>query len=55
MLFCSTQNIAKKLEIEKKVLVKTFSNELLNKYLRVSVGSKAAMSIFLGALLDVDN
>lgn len=47
--------IAKTLEIEHKILVKTFSNDLLSKYLRVSVGSKKSMEIFLKAFLDEDN
>ncbi len=40
---------------EKGVLVHDYGNALLNKYIRVSVGSKEAMEIFLQAFYEVDN
>ena len=40
---------------EKKILIKTFGNEFLKKYVRISTGSKKAMSVFLNAFLEVDN
>lgn len=39
----------------KKILVKMFGNELLKKYLRVSVGSVKAMQIFLDAFWEIDH
>lgn len=45
--------VAKLLQ-EKKVLVKTFGKGLLEDYLRISVGSKTAMDIFLNAFFDVE-
>lgn len=47
--------IAKKLELEKKVLVHPYSNPLLKEYIRVSTGSKKAMKIFLDVFLELDN
>ena len=49
-----SHNVAARLEKEHKVLVKTFSNDLLMRYLRVSIGSVSAMDIFLKALYEVD-
>lgn len=49
-----SHNVAALLEKEHKVLVKTFSNDLLMRYLRVSIGSVSAMDIFLKALYEVD-
>jgi len=46
--------IEERLKKEKKVLVHSYSNELLKDYLRVSTGSKAAMQIFIDALAEVD-
>lgn len=46
--------IAKRLKQEKKVLVHSYGNELLKKYIRVSVGSKKSMRIFYDALLAAD-
>lgn len=46
--------VAQRLERDEHVLVKTFSNNLLKKYLRVSVGSKNSMKVFLDAFLRVD-
>lgn len=46
--------VAKRLEAEKDVLVHAYGNELLHEYLRVSVGSIAAMKLFLEAFLAVD-
>jgi histidinol-phosphate aminotransferase len=46
--------IADRLEKEKKILVHPYSNALLKDYLRVSVGSKKAMSFFLVNLYDID-
>ena len=48
------QEIAKRLEKEKQVLVHPYGNELLKDSLRVSVGSKKAMQIFLDAFFQVD-
>lgn len=43
-------------ELEKgKILVHPYGNELLKKYIRVSVGSKKAMQYFLDAFLRLDN
>jgi histidinol-phosphate aminotransferase len=39
---------------EKKILIKTFGNEFLKKYVRISTGSKKAMGYFLDAFLEVD-
>lgn len=47
--------IASRLEKEKKVLVHSYGNELLKDYIRVSVGSRNAMSIFLNAFYEVDD
>lgn len=49
------KQIASKLEKEKKVLVHSYGNELLKDYIRVSVGSRNAMSIFLDAFYEVDD
>lgn len=46
--------VAKRLEEEHKVLVKTFGSGPLRNKLRVSIGSKKAMSLFLDAFLAVD-
>lgn len=46
--------VAQRLKDEKKVLVHTFGNELLKKYLRISIGSRKAMEVFLEAFLEVD-
>ena len=46
--------VEKELREQKKVLVKSFGNDLLKKYLRVSVGSKNSMDFFLKAFLEVD-
>ena len=40
---------------EKKILIKTFGNEFLKKYVRISTGAKKAMEYFLKAFLEVDN
>lgn len=48
------QEIAKRLEVEEKVLVHAYSNPLLKSYLRVSIGSKQAMQKFVEAFLKVD-
>ncbi|MGI6227149.1 MAG: histidinol phosphate aminotransferase, partial [Peptococcales bacterium] len=39
----------------KKILIKTYNNELLKSYIRVSIGSRKAMSFFLNAFYDVDS
>ena len=39
---------------EKKILIKTFGNEILKDYVRISTGSKKAMKYFLDAFLEVD-
>lgn len=46
--------VARRLKEEKKVLVHSFGNELLAPYLRVSVGSRRAMELFLKAFLESD-
>ena len=46
--------VEKRLREEKHVLVKTFGHPLLSRYLRVSVGSIAAMNRFLQAFYEVD-
>lgn len=46
--------VAQKLETEKKILVKSYGNEMLKKYLRISVGSKEAMERFLTAFFEID-
>ena len=46
--------VAQKLETEKKILVKSYGNEMLKKYLRISVGSKDAMELFLTAFFEID-
>ena len=57
-IFVKPKNDAKKvadrLENEKKVLVHPYGNPLLKDYIRVSVGSKKAMEIFVEAFLAVD-
>ena len=50
----SAQEVADALR-EKKILIKTFGNEFLKKYVRISTGSKKAMKVFLDAFLEVDN
>ena len=47
--------VAQRLKDEKNILIHTFGNDLLKKYLRISIGSKAAMQIFLDAFLAIDN
>ena len=46
--------VSKRLETEKNVLVHPYGNPLLKDYIRVSIGSKAAMKKFLDAFLEVD-
>ena len=46
--------VAERLKTEKKVLVHSYGIKLLEKYIRVSVGSKAAMKIFMDAFLEID-
>ncbi len=46
--------VAQKLETEKKILVKSYGNEMLKKYLRISVGSRNAMERFLNAFFEID-
>ena len=48
------KEITERLEKEKQVLVHAYGNELLKEYIRVSVGSKKAMQIFLYAFFEVD-
>ena len=48
------KEVADRLENEKKLLVHPYGNPLLKDYIRVSVGSKKAMEIFLEAFLAVD-
>lgn len=46
--------VTERLEKEKKVLVHAYGNELLKDYIRVSVGDKESMKIFVDAFLAVD-
>ena len=46
--------IADRLKKEKKILVHPYVNELLKDYLRVSVGSKKSMELFLNAFFEID-
>ncbi|MCI9305045.1 MAG: histidinol-phosphate aminotransferase family protein [Lachnospiraceae bacterium] len=46
--------LARRLKEEKRILVHAYGNELLKDLLRVSVGSKEAMRIFLDGFLDLD-
>ena len=46
--------ITKELEDKKKILVHAYGNELLKKYIRVSVGSEKAMKVFLDAFFELD-
>ncbi|SCW34955.1 histidinol-phosphate aminotransferase [Lachnospiraceae bacterium C10] len=48
------KELAKRLEEKHRVLIHTFGNELLKKYLRISTGSKKAMDLFLAALDEED-
>ena len=57
-IFIKTKNNAREVERklkEKRILVHSYSNDLLKDYLRVSVGSKKAMKLFLDAFLEIDN
>ncbi len=47
--------LTRELEEKKKILVHAYSNELLKKYIRVSVGSPAAMKRFLEAFFELDS
>ena len=46
--------VARRLKEETQVLGHTFGHPLLKNYLRISIGSKAAMDIFLEAFLEVE-
>lgn len=46
--------VARKLKEEHRVLIKRYGNPLLSKYIRISTGSKKAMSIFMKAFLEAD-
>lgn len=48
------QQVTRYLEEKKRVLVHPYRNALLKDYIRVSVGSKEAMEIFLEAFLEAD-
>lgn len=48
-------NVAKRLEMTKKVLVHPYNNEMLKDLLRVTVGSKKAMELFMKAFLEIDS
>ena len=50
----NAKEISDRLCKDKKILVHPYGNELLKKYIRVSVGSKEAMKIFLDAFLELD-
>lgn len=47
------RKLSAKLE-EEKILVHPYGNELLKKYIRVSVGDKESMQYFLNAFLRLD-
>ena len=47
-------DLAKKLKEDRKILVHTYSNNLLKEYIRVSTGSKKAMQFFLENFLEMD-
>lgn len=47
--------VVERLEAEKKILVHAYGNDLLKGYIRVSIGSRAAMKIFLDAFLAIDD
>ena len=47
-------SVVRRLEEEEKLLVHGYKNPLLSSYIRVSVGSKKAMKIFLDAFLRTD-
>ena len=49
-----TEAVEQELKERKKILVKSFSNSLLKKYLRISVGSPEAMKIFCDAFYEID-
>jgi len=46
--------VAKRLKEEHKVLIKTYGNPLLSRFIRISTGSKTAMSRFMEAFLIAD-
>jgi len=48
-------DVASRLKEEKKILVHTFSNSLLKRYLRISVGSKEDMEFFINAFFEIDD
>ncbi len=50
----SAREMEQRLRDEKKVLVKSFDNQMLSKFLRISVGSVAAMKKFLEAFYEID-
>lgn len=50
----SAREMEQRLHDEKKVLVKSFDNQMLSKFLRISVGSVAAMKKFLEAFYEID-
>ena len=47
-------DLTKQLEDKYKILVHSYSNDLLRDYIRVSIGSKKSMTIFLDAFLSLD-
>lgn len=49
------QTVADELKQKKKVLVHSYGNKLLQQYLRVSIGSKESMEIFMKAFIEIDN
>lgn len=46
--------LARELETEKRILVKTYGNPLLKDYLRISTGAREYMQPFLNALFELD-
>lgn len=47
--------LTKELKEKKKILVHDYHNDLLEKYLRVSIGSEQAMRLFLKAFFELDD
>lgn len=51
----NAKDVAERLKKEKKILVKSFGNGILDKYLRISVGSPEIMKVFIDAFFQIDN
>lgn len=50
----SPRNVERMLKEKDKILVKTYGNDLLKEYIRVSTGSKEAMEFFVDKFLLAD-